>query len=105
MVHKQVRNINAKAGLARMRSRSQEPVDTSDIPELNLDGSGESHRVPKHSVTLRIDRDVLAYYRNQGTGYQTRMNRALRAAMAEKKNPRQRLRDLCHEMDYLVRKI
>jgi uncharacterized protein (DUF4415 family) len=35
--------------------------------------------VPKASVSLRIDADVLAWFKAQGPGYQTRMNAVLRA--------------------------
>ena len=33
----------------------------------------------KEQIALRIDREVVAWYRAQGTGWQTRMNRVLRA--------------------------
>ena len=33
----------------------------------------------KTSITMRVDRDVLEYFRQQGPGYQTRMNEALRS--------------------------
>ncbi len=36
---------------------------------------------PKAQVTLRIDRDVLEWYKKQGRGYQTRINALLRAYM------------------------
>lgn len=34
---------------------------------------------PKKLVSLRIDPDVLEWYRSQGRGYQSRMNAVLRA--------------------------
>jgi uncharacterized protein (DUF4415 family) len=33
----------------------------------------------KEQVTLRLDRDVLAWFRARGRGYQTRINAVLRA--------------------------
>jgi uncharacterized protein (DUF4415 family) len=33
----------------------------------------------KAQVTLRVDRDVLEWFRSQGRGYQTRINALLRA--------------------------
>ena len=36
---------------------------------------------PKEAVSLRIDRDVLAYFRGTGAGWQGRLNEALRKAM------------------------
>ena len=37
----------------------------------------------KKPVTLRVDADVLAWFRKPGRGYQTRINRALRKVMLE----------------------
>ena len=34
---------------------------------------------PKESVSLRLDADVLAWFRASGAGYQTRINAVLRA--------------------------
>lgn len=35
----------------------------------------------KTAMTIRLDADVLAYFRGQGRGYQTRINAVLRAYM------------------------
>jgi uncharacterized protein (DUF4415 family) len=35
--------------------------------------------LPKEAISLRVDKDVLDWYRENGTGYQTRMNAVLRA--------------------------
>jgi len=34
---------------------------------------------PKASISLRVDSDVLEWFKAQGAGYQTRMNAVLRA--------------------------
>ena len=34
---------------------------------------------PKTSISLRVDRDVLEWFKAQGDGYQTRINAVLRA--------------------------
>ena len=34
---------------------------------------------PKASISLRLDADVVAWFKAQGPGYQTRMNAVLRA--------------------------
>lgn len=39
----------------------------------------------KKPVTLRLDADVLAWFKRQGRGYQTRISRALRKLMMEEK--------------------
>ena len=35
----------------------------------------------KHAISLRVDSDVLAWFKSQGKGYQTRINAVLRAYM------------------------
>ena len=37
------------------------------------------HPVPKESITIRVDRDVVDWFRAEGRGYQTRINAVLRA--------------------------
>jgi len=46
---------------------------------------GRMYKPRKKRVTLRLDADVLAWFKKQGHGYQTRINRALRGVMTEKK--------------------
>jgi len=38
---------------------------------------------PKASISLRVDADVLEWFKAQGVGYQTRMNAVLRAFKEE----------------------
>jgi uncharacterized protein (DUF4415 family) len=44
---------------------------------------GSLYRPIKKAVTLRLDADVLAWFKKPGRGYQTRINRALRGVMME----------------------
>ncbi|MBA2687922.1 MAG: BrnA antitoxin family protein [Gemmatimonadaceae bacterium] len=37
--------------------------------------------IPKQAISLRVDDDVLDWFRKQGPGYQSRMNAILRAYM------------------------
>lgn len=56
-------------------------IDTSDIKELsNINSAvrGKFYKPVKKQITLRVDADLLAWYKNKGKGYQTRMNEALR---------------------------
>lgn len=59
------------------------PIDTSDIPELDDDFFRQAElRLPaKQTVTIRLDADVLAWFKDQGSGYQTRINQLLRQYM------------------------
>lgn len=73
----------AKA-LVRLKAMREEDIDLSDIPEV-LDFSkavvGKFYRPVKTSLTIRLDNDVLAWLKSQGSGYQTRINSLLRKAM------------------------
>jgi uncharacterized protein (DUF4415 family) len=44
-------------------------------------GIGSLYRPIKKVVTLRLDADVLAWFKKPGPGYQTRINRVLRRVM------------------------
>jgi uncharacterized protein (DUF4415 family) len=60
-------------------------IDYSDAPESQTPLSeihiGRFYRPIKQLVSIRVDADVLAWYRARGKGYQTYMNQALRRAM------------------------
>ena len=68
-------------------------IDFSDSPELTPEMFARAivrrgFKPVKHKklLTLRIDSDVVEWYRSQGPGYQTRINALLRAYMEERKN-------------------
>lgn len=60
-------------------------IDYRDIPALSPEFWATHRPVrsePKAQVTLRIDRDLLDYFKSGGTGYQTRINDVLRSFVA-----------------------
>lgn len=70
----------------RVDSMGDEDIDYSDIPEVTPElfakailRKGLKPVTRKSQVTLRIDEDVLSWFKNQGTGYQTRINSLLKA--------------------------
>ena len=68
----------------RLEKMSDADIDFSDIPELDADFFRNAKvRMPrtKRAVSIRLDQDVLAWFKEQGRGYQTRMNAVLRAYM------------------------
>lgn len=83
------------ARLAKMRD---EDIDTSEIPELGARFLANAIAIPgrlrdadfratlgigttKKMISIRVDADVLDYFRKRGKGYQRMMNFALRAFM------------------------
>ena len=55
---------------------------------ITLPESMEWYRPIKKPVTLRLDADVLAWFKKSGRGYQTRINRALRKLMKDETSER-----------------
>jgi uncharacterized protein (DUF4415 family) len=57
-------------------------IDTTDIPPIDPSMFKRMEiRMPqtKELISLRIDPDVLGWFRNQGSRYQTRINAVLRS--------------------------
>lgn len=69
------------AGLAKMPDSD---IDTSDIPEIT-DWSkaqvGRFYRPIKQPVTIRLDADVIAWFKKTAPQYQTAVNAVLREYM------------------------
>lgn len=64
-------------------------IDTSDIPELD-DHFWENAKmitpITKKAVSLRLDSDVLDWFKNQGKGYQSVINNVLRTYVHHQQN-------------------
>jgi uncharacterized protein (DUF4415 family) len=66
----------------RLEAKPDTGIDTSDIPELDKDFFRHAKlRMPKgkQMVSLRLDNDILDWFKRQGKGYQTKINAVLRA--------------------------
>lgn len=73
-----------RAALQAVAAMSDEEINTAEVPEVR-DWSraerGKLYRPIKRQLTLRIDADVVAWFREHvgaGEGYQTAINKALR---------------------------
>lgn len=58
--------------------------DFSDVPENWYETAEAVVPTPKKLLSLRIDNEVVDWFKNQGPGYQTRMNAVLREFVAHK---------------------
>lgn len=74
--------------IERLRNMKDEDIDFSDIPrttpEMWAKGVIRKNFKPiprKRQLTLRIDNDVIDFFKEQGRGYQTKINQLLRAYM------------------------
>ena len=74
----------SRTNWARIDTLKDGEIDFSDVPEL---GKPFFKRAvlrlpePKTAVTIRLDRQVLNWFKTKGPGYQTRINALLRAYM------------------------
>lgn len=75
---------NMQAEILALADKADSEINTDDIPEI-LDWSdakrGLFYRPVKQQITLRLDADVVAWFKERtkdGRGYQTDINRALR---------------------------
>ena len=88
----EARLLKGETGYARLDAMTDADIakavaDDSDSPPLDLDWS-KARLVPplgKDIVTLRLDSDLLEWFRGQGKGYQTRINQVLRTFFEAKR--------------------
>jgi len=81
-----------RAELELLAALPEAEIDTAEMPEV-ADWSGARrgalYRPVKRQITLRLDADVIEWFRSRvraGEGYQTSINRALRQHMARSGN-------------------
>jgi uncharacterized protein (DUF4415 family) len=88
------KNISSKSrtDFDRLARMADDDIDMSDIPEIlpekfakAIVRKGLKPAPRKSQVTLRIDADVLQWFKDSGKGYQTRINSLLRIYMEESK--------------------
>lgn len=72
------------AELARLEAMTDDEIDYSDIPPTtDFSGfrRGLFYRPDKQAVTIRLDADVVAWFKSTEPKYQTAVNRVLREYM------------------------
>jgi uncharacterized protein (DUF4415 family) len=78
--------VKSKTDWARLKASGASSVPNSEHPEADVAHivrgvvrRGLAPVPPKASISLRVDHDVLEWFKAQGPGYQTRINIVLRA--------------------------
>src|SRR5215469_4285051 len=79
----------------RIRKMKDSDIDLSDLPEVTPEMFARAVvrrglkeiKSSKVQLTVRVDRDVLDWYRSRGRGYQTQINALLRAFMEASRTP------------------
>jgi len=87
---RQTTSRKSRTDWKRVDALPDNKIDFSDTPELTPEmfaravvRRGLKPAARKKQLTIRVDSDVLEWYRRQGSGYQTRINALLRAYMHE----------------------
>jgi len=78
---KQRKRVTKKSKVASLRASAGE----GKRPRYLLSELAGLYKPIKKPVTLRLDADILAWFQRAGSGYQTRINRALRKLMLEER--------------------
>ena len=71
-----------EAEMQALRDLKDEEIDYSDIPPQT---GGGWRRVSELQITLRLDAEVIAFFRATGRRYQSRINAALREYVSAQK--------------------
>lgn len=78
-------SLKSSTDWTRINAMKDEDIDFSDIPRVTpamfakgVVRKGLKPVVRKQQITLRIDSDVIAWFKQQGRGYQTQINELLR---------------------------
>ncbi len=81
-------NISLKR-LEEIKNISDSDIDTSDIPELE-DSFWENAQmvtpITKTPISIRLDSDILEWFKSHGKGYQTLINNVLRSYVSHQQN-------------------
>lgn len=85
--HSNVLTAKQRAEIKALAAMPDNQTDTSDIPEVrdwSAAKRGMFYKPIKQQLTLRIDADVVDWFKQQGEGYQTRINAVLRKHVERK---------------------
>jgi uncharacterized protein (DUF4415 family) len=76
----------SKTDWGRLKAKAAKVSATAEHPEADVRHiirgvvrRGLKPQAPKTSISLRVEQDVLEWFKAQGPGYQTRINAVLRA--------------------------
>lgn len=80
-----LRKKTSEAYRRRRRVKTDPTLDDAGaIRTLMVAERGEFYRPMKEQITLRLDKDVIAWFKDGGEGYQTRINEVLREHVLSK---------------------
>jgi len=84
----QIRAMKSLTDWDRVRRNDEAGIELEpDEDEFEVDWTSARWVIPepKQMISLRLDPDILAFFKAEGRGYQTRINAVLRAYMEAQK--------------------
>jgi uncharacterized protein (DUF4415 family) len=86
LVKKKSSSVQSKTDWAHLKSKAASVSPDAAHPETSVRHimrgvvrRGLKPQLPKASISLRVEQDVLEWFKSQGPGYQTKINAVLRA--------------------------
>ncbi len=83
-----LKSAEAKALNERLGKSDTTPIDYTDVPELSAAWFLQAARTKslasppaKKPISIKLDEDVLGFFKSEGSRYQTHINAVLRAYM------------------------
>ena len=90
MVHKTLVPPEDVAGMSESEIVRTSPPELTDLPDDFWSDAVVVVPTSKRAISLRIDEDVLAWFKSTGPRYQSRMNAVLRSYMSHMRRGRRR---------------
>jgi uncharacterized protein (DUF4415 family) len=75
-------SVSKKQRLKKIEAIRDVDIDYTDIPELSKafwENATLQYPEKKKSITLRVDTDIINWFKSKGKGYQTKINAILRS--------------------------
>jgi uncharacterized protein (DUF4415 family) len=78
------KSSRSKTNLAKLRQKSDKNISYKDNPATTKEFWKDAKVfMPQHKihVSLRLDEDIVSFFKEEGSGYQSRINAVLKAYM------------------------
>jgi uncharacterized protein (DUF4415 family) len=75
---------------AEIEAAIADDPDWSEFKDIDWSDAVLVMPARKKAISIRVDEDVLDFFKKEGTGYQRRINAVLRSYMQQKAKPKKR---------------
>ncbi|NMG40571.1 hypothetical protein GRZ55_15095 [Chelativorans sp. ZYF759] len=90
-IRRMAKSTEGRTNLKRLADISDEEIeaqmrddpDWQEIGDFDWSKAVVVQPIPKHAISIRLDGDIIDFFKAQGRGYQTRINAVLRHYMDE----------------------